>query len=1550
MHFLSQLNKQLSLCLLIILLYSVNIFAQCPAQFAIDGNVWFGISDNSANYDSSQPLGSFDNPLTDWNSGTPSVLEAITDCAGPITISFRECYYNTDAAFGDVNWVQEDLNDNVTINGNGALLENLSAGSRWLLIAEHDNWTVNDLTLTGWNGTDGGAIAVYASTNVTLNSVIFDNNPTTTPLRIDVGDNFVYGYGNTSVVLNDCVFSNNPPVSETVSTGGMEIDHTANSGNWTLDVDINNTVFSCNARQGFGGALTIENDQDMALTVDISGCSFENNHGDANSGDGGAIYVEGENTIFTVDGTLFSCNDSEGSVGNAGGGAIRIFDGPTSTISNCTFYNNSVGGLGGYGGAINFGTVGPTGPLNISNTIFVENASERGGALYLEGGTTSNCTDCLFLNNSVIAPGTTGGAVFLDSGAGFTVSNTTFTGNSPDDVNATYTDNGGSSSLSDPGITACEGCFMLPPPGCDASESELALNCIFFCSTGPDNASATGAADLEIDISNFTAPTCTDPQDYTFAYLIVDAAGNIVCEGTATDSTPDDGTPDATDVAVQDNISCPGLTPGDYTVVGYHYLTADPSVTIPFIGQALTDIQTSGACGVDGTAATFTVLNPIVVDVQTSCPAVPDGTFLADITITGGYPEEASAGTYTLTTNFGTSIYTYNTPITGQSFTAGQTVDVTVTADGNSTNTGCLDCMNALVSEVDPGCVVEADLSLTKTVDNATPDVGGTVTFTITVTNNGPDDATGVAVQDVVPSGYTNITNISGTGSYTAPNIDWTGLSIANGASATLTFEADVLATGDYVNIASVSASDQGDLDSMPGNPADSDGMGGIGFADPDDTQDANDEDDGDDASVVPVFPILSTDKTSVADAAGDGILQQDSGEQIDYTITLTNSGTGDAFNVIFTDAIPAGSTLVAGTGNWSSSDGSSGTFADGDPLTGSVGDVSPAETVTVTFSVTINNGATGTIDNQALFSSDNHTDVNSDDPNDPTTDPTDPTTPTDPADPAIPGDPTVDPIIPPDVADLSLTKTVDNATPDVGGTVTFTITVTNNGPDDATGVAVQDVVPSGYTNITNISGTGSYTAPNIDWTGLSIANGASATLTFEADVLATGDYVNIASVSASDQGDLDSMPGNPADSDGMGGIGFADPDDTQDANDEDDGDDASVVPVFPILSTDKTSVADAAGDGILQQDSGEQIDYTITLTNSGTGDAFNVIFTDAIPAGSTLVAGTGNWSSSDGSSGTFADGDPLTGSVGDVSPAETVTVTFSVTINNGATGTIDNQALFSSDNHTDVNSDDPNDPTTDPTDPTTPTDPADPAIPGDPTVDPIIPPANTPMISIDKNDADDSDDTQEVALGGTASFTITVTNTGTEDLCFVSVSDPLSNLCDMTYTDNGGVLAQGATWTYICNSDVVNSGFLNEAIVSAIGCNSGTQLEESDTSAVTVEGETADIPTLSEWGLIFLALLLMTYGAVMVSVNSTAFQTVSAYKFNLFKQPRFIPFCKKWFLLAAKITITIAIFGFIICFAIYGAVFTPDLIGVTLCGPLFAYLLHLLVLLEKEN
>jgi uncharacterized repeat protein (TIGR01451 family) len=121
--------------------------------------------------------------------------------------------------------------------------------------------------------------------------------------------------------------------------------------------------------------------------------------------------------------------------------------------------------------------------------------------------------------------------------------------------------------------------------------------------------------------------------------------------------------------------------------------------------------------------------------------------------------------------------------------------------------------------------VFEADLELTKTVDNATPDEGDTVTFTITVTNNGPDDATNIVVSDTLPTEVTYVSSGASAGSYDDNTGMWTIPFIANGGTATLTITVTINGgtLGDtFENVASISALDQVDTDS--GNNSDGSG------------------------------------------------------------------------------------------------------------------------------------------------------------------------------------------------------------------------------------------------------------------------------------------------------------------------------------------------------------------------------------------------------------------------------------------------------------------------------------------------------------------------------------------------------------------------------------------------------------------------------------------------------------------------------------------------------------------------------------------------------
>ena len=90
---------------------------------------------------------------------------------------------------------------------------------------------------------------------------------------------------------------------------------------------------------------------------------------------------------------------------------------------------------------------------------------------------------------------------------------------------------------------------------------------------------------------------------------------------------------------------------------------------------------------------------------------------------------------------------------------------------------------NTANSGVDP---LAADLNLVKTVNDPAPNVGDTVTFTLTLTNQGPDEATGVVVSDPLPAGLTFVSATPSQGDYDPATGIWTVGTLAAGATATL--------------------------------------------------------------------------------------------------------------------------------------------------------------------------------------------------------------------------------------------------------------------------------------------------------------------------------------------------------------------------------------------------------------------------------------------------------------------------------------------------------------------------------------------------------------------------------------------------------------------------------------------------------------------------------------------------------------------------------------------------------------------------------------------
>ena len=66
------------------------------------------------------------------------------------------------------------------------------------------------------------------------------------------------------------------------------------------------------------------------------------------------------------------------------------------------------------------------------------------------------------------------------------------------------------------------------------------------------------------------------------------------------------------------------------------------------------------------------------------------------------------------------------------------------------------------------------DLSLEKDVDNASPRVGETFSYTVSVTNSGPDTATNIVVAEDIPEAITLIDSFPQTGTFVTSTRLWT--------------------------------------------------------------------------------------------------------------------------------------------------------------------------------------------------------------------------------------------------------------------------------------------------------------------------------------------------------------------------------------------------------------------------------------------------------------------------------------------------------------------------------------------------------------------------------------------------------------------------------------------------------------------------------------------------------------------------------------------------------------------------------------------------------
>lgn len=506
--------------------------------------------------------------------------------------------------------------------------------------------------------------------------------------------------------------------------------------------------------------------------------------------------------------------------------------------------------------------------------------------------------------------------------------------------------------------------------------------------------------------------------------------------------------------------------------------------------------------------------------------------------------------------------------------------------------------------------IVGVDLEVNLSASNTVPNIGDVVTFTVNLSNLGDVDATGVALENFVPTGFGSITAIDngGTFSFISRNVTWTGLTVPIGTNTvSLNFNATVLTptgtAGEYTHLAEVTTTDQFDYDSTPNN----------------DDGDQS-EDDEDSLTAAPLQADLSLIKSVVGN-----VLNPFVGDQISFEISVTNSGPHDATSVVVVDQLLSGFgfdsyTATAGTYNSSNGFWQIGTLANG-------------ATETLVITVTVNPSGNYTNTSQVIAS----------DAYDPDSTPANGVSSEDDQSDVV--------VVPEAVIDLSLTKEINKSPPLVSDNVRFTLTVTNDGPSDATSVEVTDLLPSGYTYVSD-NGGGAYDEVTGIWSVGTVVSGASLSLDILANVNASGDYRNVAEITGHDQTDADSTPNNNAPG-------------------EDDQEEVVVVP-DPLVDVSLTKTVDE-----LVPEIGSEIVFTIAVTNDGPSDATNVVVTDILASGYQFVSALA-------SDGTY---NPNNGSwtVGNLSNSTTATLDVRVEVL--STGTYSNTAEVISVSELDVDS-----------------------------------------------------------------------------------------------------------------------------------------------------------------------------------------------------------------------------------------------------------------------
>ena len=439
----------------------------------------------------------------------------------------------------------------------------------------------------------------------------------------------------------------------------------------------------------------------------------------------------------------------------------------------------------------------------------------------------------------------------------------------------------------------------------------------------------------------------------------------------------------------------------------------------------------------------------------------------------------------------------------------------------------------------------QADLSLSMTGPTNVAR-GANVTYTIALANAGPATAHNVSIADVTPAG---LVFVSSTGDCTTA-FPCTFASLDPGVPKQITVTFSVpsdYAGGPIANIATVTTSN---TDPVAGNNS---------------------------AEV----------DTTVADSADLALSQVGpaaalAGNNVSYTITVTNGGPSAASNVVVSDATPAGLISVSVTGDCAALPCTFASLPSGVP-----------KQIVATFNIPAN-FAGGPIANIASVTATEADPVSGNN--------------------SAEVDTTVGVS-----ADLAISQTA-TAVVQAGNNVTYTITLTNNGPSAASSVEIDDATPSG---LSSVSVSGDCAAFPCTFPSLAPGDVKTATVTFAVPPDYAGNQItNVASVTSA----------------------------TSDAN------------LNNNIAAANTTVGTGADLMLTMQASdtvpvGGRVIYTLTLTNNGPSVADDVQLSQTLASGLVFASNSGDCT------GTF----PCT--FGSLQPGDTRSVTTTACVPSNYSG-----------------------------------------------------------------------------------------------------------------------------------------------------------------------------------------------------------------------------------------------------------------------------------------